>query len=301
MTTTAYIFPGTAVEWSGHEAAFWATRAAAFEEAVRLAEQVSGEALLPVFGRDHAFGDRAAQFLTYAFSCTAFDLLTEKVGPPAFAAGYSMGIYAAVYAAGGCSFLTGLDLVAEAYEVMASLLKPGDTALGAVVGFTAKELALAIAPWGDLALVIENAEHSHVFAGPRGHVREALAMCEKEGALAIRTLTADFPYHHPRLLAHAPERFAERLAKTSLSDPAVPLVTAVDQQIITTRAALAEALAQNLSHPIAWHATVEALAAAGTELFVEPGPGLSLSRIGRFLLAQKKTLNLKSLSAGSAP
>ena len=62
---------------------------------------------------------------------------------------------------------------------------------------------------------------------------------------------------------------------------AVPLFTNVDARPITTGAEAREALIRQVASPVRWEATIQAMAAAGVDRFVEVGPGKVLSGLVR--------------------
>jgi len=90
---------------------------------------------------------------------------------------------------------------------------------------------------------------------------------------------------HTALMRPAEERLAADLALVPFREPRFPVVCNVDARPVRTGAEARDALRRQVSRPVLWTASIEALRGEGIELWVETGPGKVLSglmkRIGR--------------------
>lgn len=267
----AFAFPGVGVRFSGVEAA--AARLPAVAARLRDAEVATGVDFGSVEETD-SLSELDAQRFAYAFGVGIAEALDRR---PAFTVGYSLGVYAAVAAAGALDFAAGLACVDAAWAAMRPVAAG---ALGAVVGFSAAELREMLDP--SLVVAIANHDRGFVVSGPEAAVDALLATATARGALKALRVRASLPYHHP-VLAPAMAPFGAFLEGLDWRRPACPVLSCVDRAALTEPAALRRHLAENLATPIDWGAAVAALRAAGVEEVHECGAGLSLSQNARML------------------
>jgi [acyl-carrier-protein] S-malonyltransferase len=79
----------------------------------------------------------------------------------------------------------------------------------------------------------------------------------------------------------AQERLAIDLAKIEYSEFAFPIIHNVDAASNDDKAVVASKLAQQVSSTVKWLQTIEHMAAAGVEKFIEIGPGKVLTGLVR--------------------
>ncbi|NTU60662.1 MAG: hypothetical protein HGA98_06350, partial [Deltaproteobacteria bacterium] len=131
----AFAFPGVGVTPCGSEPGFLAANRATVAPYLREGSAWAGVDLEEALEVEASaeLAPRAFQLLTYAFSCAAAAVYRGAGARPAWIAGYSSGIYAALWAAGCFSYADGLALVAKAYELMAGFVADkGPFAMGVV-------------------------------------------------------------------------------------------------------------------------------------------------------------------------
>jgi trans-AT polyketide synthase/acyltransferase/oxidoreductase domain-containing protein len=286
------------VDFSGHEARLLKQHPKRLRPLLEAAEEASGRRLLHYLSRGPAASappDFDAQYVAFAFSCGSSELFREEVGPPDITAGYSMGIYAAAQASGAFSFETGLGIVGAAYEMMARRCKGRRPAMGGVIGLAEEDVRLLLAGRPDVEIANVNNPHSLVVTGEEPGVRDVLDAAQAAGALSVRTFPASLPYHHRGILGGVSEQMKAHLMSLPVEAPRVPLLSSAEQTPARTSGDVIRMLARNLDSNLRWIDTVGALGKGGARLYVEPGPGLSLTKIGRFLPEQRETANLKTL------
>jgi malonyl CoA-acyl carrier protein transacylase len=111
-----------------------------------------------------------------------------------------------------------------------------------------------------------------VLSGARAALPGAAAAAEEAGLRAVE-LPVSGAFHSP-LMTPAVREFAAALERVELSEPRVPVLSAVTAAPFEdVRAQLVQALTM----PVRWRETVLALHARGVERFVEVGPGRVLS------------------------
>jgi [acyl-carrier-protein] S-malonyltransferase len=79
----------------------------------------------------------------------------------------------------------------------------------------------------------------------------------------------------------AAERMAALLAETAFAAPTVPVLHNADVRSYKDAAAIRDALVRQLYSPVRWVETVREMAAQGTQLMIEFGPGKVLAGLGK--------------------
>lgn len=239
----------------------------------------------------------ANQLATFAYGLAVHELLIRNRVEPLAVAGFSLGVYAAVCAAGCVSVEDGLAMVVEADRLMRHA-KPKETCgLAALVGLKEDELQALIPGDALNRLVKANTlnETCHIFAGFKNDLEAFNTLAVKAGALTANLLPVDIPYHHPYLLAGATQQFRIFLQKLSWEPAMVPVISTIDQQVLSQPSELIEFVAGNLSMPIHWQKVIEKFAAMGIDHLAECGPGLTLTRNGRFIAVPMHYVNVKNM------
>jgi malonyl CoA-acyl carrier protein transacylase len=210
---------------------------------------------------------RFAQPAIFCASLAGWEALEDR--EPDFMAGHSLGELGALVAAGALSERDGLELVALRGRLMAEADEGGMVAL---MGRGAAERAPDLAAAHGLALANDNSPQQVVLSGARAALPGAAAEAEAAGLRAVE-LPVSGAFHSP-LMAPAVPEFAAALEQVELSEPRVPVLSAVTAAPFEdVRAQLVQALTM----PVRWRETVLALHARGVERFVEVGPGRVLS------------------------
>lgn len=214
---------------------------------------------------------------------------------PAIVAGHSLGEYSSLVAAGGLEFGDALQLVRRRGEAMQKAVPVGQGSMAAILGLDAAEVQSAVAEAaGDEICVVANynAPGQIVIAGHAQAVERAIQRCKDRGARRAVLLPVSAPFHSP-LMAPARESLTPFLEATDFSDPEVPVVCNIDAVPVTTANQAREALRRQIDGPVRWVESVEWMARqAGTELFLEMGPGKVLTGLNRRIAPEIKTISL---------
>jgi [acyl-carrier-protein] S-malonyltransferase len=283
----AFVFPGAGVPCCGAEAELCARHEAAFAPFLKEASSRAGIDFAAALagGRIDAAPDREKQLFTYAFGAAFGELLRARGVEPVATAGYSFGVYAAMFGAGAISFERGCDVLERAYAVMAEEVGAADCGMGIVVGLSAGEIrdVLSGPGCGGLVHANSNSETCHVLSGPTPALLLALDAAARRDAISAKALPVSIPYHHPGILSRASGRLREFLEGVELCAPRCPIVSSIDQRLLTAPGEIARFVAANIATPISWLRVVGALAALGADAIVECGPGVSLVQNARFI------------------
>jgi [acyl-carrier-protein] S-malonyltransferase len=202
---------------------------------------------------------------------------------PSFAAGHSLGEYAAHVAAGTVSYADALRTVRRRGRYMQEAVPVGAGAMAAILGLDADGVTRACveAAQGEVVAPANlNAPGQIVIAGHTAAVSRASERAKALGAKRAIPLAVSAPFHCS-LMKPAEARLAPELRALAAKDPAVPVVANVDAEPKRTAAAAIEALIRQVSSPVRWEDVVRRLIADGTTTFVELGPGAVLAGLIR--------------------
>jgi [acyl-carrier-protein] S-malonyltransferase len=262
-SSTAILFPGQGSQAPG-------MRDLVAERRPDLLEQVTQVVGEDPFPRAEE-GTDFAQPAIFCASLAGWDALGRPTGD--FMAGHSLGELGALVAAGTIEEHDGLKLVALRGRLMEdSGRSAGDGGMLAVLGAGAADHAEQLAEQHGLSVANDNSPQQVVLSGQRSAL-PAAAEAAKELGLRATELPVAGAFHSP-MMAGAVAEFTAALERVSLSDPQVPVISAVTAQPFED---IRSQLADALTNPVRWRETLFALHELGATRFVEVGPGRVLT------------------------
>jgi [acyl-carrier-protein] S-malonyltransferase len=281
----AFLFPGQLAEFVGMGRDFYDSDHEARELFALTSEKCGLDLQKILFsGPEETLHENlAAQAGVYLVSTLAARALARSGMTPPASAGYSLGNYAALVAAGAISYEDGLDILIAVWRETERLGIRG--AMGAIVGARREVVESICEDSRSRGLPVwignVNSNTQFVLTGTKPAVETALEALAPR-ALTVLPLTMSWPIHselmEPVARAVAPVVAACR----SIRLPAIPYY-GPDGNVESTGAGVARLLATEFCHPTHWNATVEAMVRDGHRVFLEVGPGLMLSKIVRWI------------------
>ena len=212
-------------------------------------------------------------------------------GVPAFVAGHSLGEYTALVIAQALSLEDGLRLVAERGRLMQEAAQQNPGAMAAILGLD-EAAASAVCRDTEAEICNLNAPGQVVIGGTSQAVEAAMALALERGAQRGIRLKVGGAFH-TSLMAPAAEGMARALAATPLREPQVPVIANTTAEPLTTAESLREELIQQLTRPVQWQRSVEALRAQDVAGVIEFGPGRVLTGLIRRI---DRSLSLRNVS-----
>ncbi len=219
----------------------------------------------------------------------------EGFPQPEYVAGHSLGEYSALVAAGAVSLAGAARTVRARGRYMQEAVPPGVGAMAAVLGATLEtiEKVCAAVSEGEVCAPANiNSPNQIVIAGSTAAVNRAMEGLKEAGAKRVIKLNVSAPFHCA-LMMPAQQRLAADLAKLSLDDLRVPLISNVDAIAIKRADEARDSLVRQVSSPVRWLESVESLISAGITTFVEVGPGKVLSGLLRQINRDARGLNVE--------
>ena len=300
MNSTAFLFSGQLAEFAGMGRDFFEASAEARELFDRASTRC-GSDLAAAFSdpREESWRvNRVAQPAVFLISILAARELGRRGIRPGAVAGYSLGNYAALVAAGAVSFDDALTVLLAVLEEAERRTIRGS--MGAVIGVAAPAAEAECARLRSEGLPVWvgniNAATQLVLTGSEDGVEAALKALSGR-ALKVLSLPMTWPIHSP-LMDEVCRRVAAVVAKlSSIRVPAVPFYACHTAARVTTTEGVAELLARQAALPSRWKETIETMWSDGHREFLEVGPGETLSKMIRWIVRDASCRPAGSLAA----
>ncbi len=234
-------------------------------------------------------------------SVAAARVLAEQGIEPALAAGHSLGEWSAHVAAGTLSFTDAVRAVKARGRAMQQAVPAGQGAMAAILQLDPAQVAGACAEAAqETGLAVQaanlNSPGQTVISGAAAAVEKASALCKAKGARRAVPLPVSAPFHCT-LMQPAQEEVARVLGGLQINEPHIPVAANVSGSMISTAEAARDALIRQVTGAVRWVDCVEALKAAGAEVFIEVGPGKVLCGLLKQIDPTLKSLNVEDAAS----
>jgi [acyl-carrier-protein] S-malonyltransferase len=229
-----------------------------------------------------------SQYTAFAFSAVVSDVLKNKI-KPSFTAGYSMGLYSALYSSSSINFISGILLIQKIYNLIIEAIKDKNFSIAVIIGLELHDVRKILEKSKtSVEIINSNNKYSFVISGISSAVEAVLNLCINEGAMNSRILPIKSPYHSE--FVHKPaDIFHEFILKEiSISDPEIPVISAVDQRLVSTKKDVILELVWNIKHNISWNNTILKMLEFDISDFIECGIGKSLTKIAKLIEGEFK-------------
>ena len=219
---------------------------------------------------------------------------------PTVVSGHSMGQITAMLSARALDFDEALRLVRRRGELMreANLRRPGGMA--SIIGLRDRVLRSLVGEVGNDGTIVvanDNCPGQTVVSGDEAPLRRLMRLAEEHGARRVVRLPISIASHSP-LMEEAQTQFRQAVNAVNWRDPVVPVVSNISAGLMHQREQLIQELSGALTAPVQWQAAVRTMAAQGSTLFVEAGPGDVLSKLVRRISRSSWTFPLSDDEAG---
>jgi len=235
------------------------------------------------------------QYLSYIYGCSCARVLLNSGVIPGMMAGYSMGIYAALFIAGSISFETGMLFIQKAYGAIRNTLPHHHYGMCGVIGLSEKDIREIVLNSNlNLMIVNRNSEFSFILAGDSFHINVFILKAREEGALHARSLGVTIPYHTNNL-TEAADEFSETVFTADVHSPVIPVISVLNQRRIDSVDCIREEVVKNIHTPFNWLATQKEMFSQGIGIFTECGPSMALYKNSKFISGSGKFVKWDSL------
>ena len=272
--STAFIFPGQGGQFVGQGRA-WIDRDPSLMDIMKMADDITGLPISQLCFEGPV--EELSKTINLQPAVLAVSLMAlrqmKNDHTPAFAAGHSLGEFAALCAAGVFSEETALSLVAKRAVYMDEAAAKNPGAMLAVLGLPAEEVESICELARNEGLVTPanfNTPEQTVISGEARAVAAAGKYVKMKNGKAIALPVSGA--FHSELMDGAAKKFALELEKVEFKTPLCPVIPNSLGQPVQNPAEIKARLLTQITSPVRWTATVDSLAAAGVTEILEGWP-----------------------------
>jgi len=194
---------------------------------------------------------------------------------PACVAGHSLGELTALTAAGALTFSDGLKLVRKRGELMRDAGQQSPGGMAALLGLEREAVEsmcsdVRQATGGVIVIANDNCPGQLVIAGDEASLVQALERAGAAGAKRAVRLPVTIASHSP-LMAEAAEKFRAAVDATPFNKPIVPIIGNTQAGQLAGVDDIRAELSAQLTSPVRWTESVQAMASMGIKTYVEFG------------------------------
>lgn len=210
------------------------------------------------------------------FLCSVIPAIVNGIEPD-MVAGHSLGEFSALVACGALSFEDGLKLVSKRAMAMQ---KACDANPGTMAAVLQRNIVVTDEQMEEVCAAVDgvvvpanfNCPGQVIISGAVDAVAAAGAKFTELGVKRVAPLKVGGAFHSP-LMEPARAELAEAIEATQFNAPKCPIYQNVDAVAHTDAAEIKQNLVAQLTSPVRWTKSVEAMVAAGATEFIECGPG----------------------------
>lgn len=274
MSKHAYVFPGQGAQFVGMGKELYDN----YSEAKRLfdkANEILGFRITDILfeGTDEELKQtKVTQPAVFLHS--VIRALTLEGFAPDMVAGHSLGEFSALVAAGALSFEDGLRLVSKRALAMQAACERQPSTMAAVLGLPDEKVVAVLEEVQDEVVVAANfnCPGQLVISGTVAGVERACELLKAAGAKRALVLKVGGAFHSP-LMEPAREELARAIEETNFATPRCPIYQNVTAKPATDPTEIKANLIAQLTAPVRWTETVQAMVSDGATHFTELGPG----------------------------
>lgn len=223
----------------------------------------------------------------YAQSCIVLtslaiaEVLKREGITPDYVAGLSLGEYSALSYAGVMDLNDVCQIVRERGKIMAEALPLGTTKMAAVMASnesTILEVCHEVSSLGVCEIANYNCPGQIVITGENAAVDKAVELLLERGTRRIVPVNVSGAFHSS-LLEEASQKLNDVLSQYKFNTPAIPVVYNVSGK--EESQPINEILTKQIKSSVRFMQSIEYMIEKGIDVFVEIGPGKSLSQFVR--------------------
>jgi len=270
----AYVFPGQGSQFVGMGKDLFESSSVA-REMFHQADEILGFALsLEMFnGTDETLKQtKVTQPAIFLHSVAMAKVMGSQFKPD-MVAGHSLGEFSALVANGTLSFEDALRLVSKRAQAMQKACDIEPSTMAAVLGLDDLKVEEVCAKVNGVVVAANyNCPGQLVISGSVDAINQACEMLKEAGAKRALVLPVGGAFHSP-LMEPARKELEDAIQSAHFNEPLCPIYQNVTASAVTKAAEIRENLVAQLTAPVRWTQSVQAMVRDGANIFIEVGPG----------------------------
>ena len=225
------------------------------------------------------------------------ELLKSEGITPEVAGGHSLGEYSALVAADSIKFRDAVVLVHKRGQFMQEAVPVGEGSMAAIIGLDDETIINACQKASEVAEVQAvnfNCPGQTVIAGKVKGVEAAVEILKSAGAKKSVILPVSAPFHST-LMKPAAIKLSAELDKIEIADAAFPIAANFTGTLENSAADIKSNLVSQADNPVKWIDCVKSMQNFGAEIFIECGPGKTLSNFNKRIDKKIKSFNVENI------
>ena len=292
----AYIFPGQGSQFPGMGKDLFETYSFA-REIFSEADELLGFPLSDIMftgSEEELKQTKVTQPAIYLHS-----ILIAKLGTnfkPDMVAGHSLGEFSALVASGGLSWQDGLSLVSKRALAMQKACEIEPSTMAAVLGLSDEQIEKVCAEFtGEVVAANFNCPGQVVISGSIKGIELAGEKLKEVGAKRVLLLPVGGAFHSP-FMEPARLELAAAIEAAKIDRPICPIFQNVNAKASQNEVEIKANLIAQLTGPVRWTQSIEAMVSAGASEFIECGPGKVLQGLVRKINAEAMVSSMELIS-----
>lgn len=269
----AYVFPGQGAQFPGMAKDLYENSAKA-KEMLESANDILGFRITDIMfegSADELKQTRVTQPAIFLHSVT-LAAIAENFAPD-MVAGHSLGEFSALVANKVLSFEDGLKLVSQRAMAMQKACEINPSTMAAVLGLEDAAVEELCASIDEMVVAANyNCPGQLVISGSNKGIEIACEKAMERGARRALPLPVGGAFHSP-LMEPAREELEKAIDATQFGEAICPVYQNVTAAPSTDLEVIKENLKKQLTAPVKWTQSVQAMVADGATHFIECGPG----------------------------
>lgn len=270
---TAYVFPGQGAQFPGMAKDLYDTSTEA-KRLLELANDILGFRITDIMFEGTA--DQLKETKVTQPAIFLHSVVLAKISEnftPDMVAGHSLGEFSALVASGVLSFEDGLKLVSQRAMAMQKACEINPSTMAAILGLEDQVVEDLCASIDEVVVAANyNCPGQLVISGSHKGIEVACEKAKEAGARRALPLPVGGAFHSP-LMEPAREELEKAIDETTFSQGICPVYQNVTAKPSTDLDEIKQNLKIQLTAPVRWTQSVQAMVADGATNFVESGPG----------------------------
>lgn len=227
-------------------------------------------------------------------SIAIMEEMTARGIKPDVTAGLSLGEYASLVTAGALEFEDAVKLVKKRGKYMQEAVPLGVGTMAAIMGLN-REDVLECCQQSSGDGIVEaanfNCPGQIVISGEIEAVEKAVEIAREKGARKAVVLPVSAPFHC-EMLESAGKKLADALAEINVKNASIPVISNVNAIEELDSSQIADNLVKQVSRPVLWEDSVVRMLDIGVDIFIELGPGKTLTSFLKKINRNAKVYNV---------